>query len=89
VDEPDTSPLQKSRPCDEAAVMAFAHRLACKSARVLRAMKAVVDRASQPGETLALGNDLLVLRDHIRTQEFREGLFRIDQRSAKRAKKPD
>jgi enoyl-CoA hydratase len=77
----------------EASVLTFAKKLAGKSARVLRGMKSVVDRAAQPGHALALGIELLMLRDHMRTPEFREGLAQFDrrsaQRTAQRAEEPD
>jgi enoyl-CoA hydratase len=69
-------------------VLAFARKLARKSPQVLRGMKAVVDQAVRPGEALALRSELLMLRDHMRTAEFREGLMRFGQHSAKRAKEP-
>jgi enoyl-CoA hydratase len=70
-------------------VLAFARKLAGKSPRVLRGMKAIVDQAAQAAQALPLRNELLMLRDHMRTAEFRDGLMRFGRRGPRSGQGPD
>ena len=55
-------------------VQAFTDKLADKSPAVLRRMKAVANRAMNVDEPSALAEEMLNLRAHMRSWDFREGL---------------
>lgn len=55
-------------------VQAFTDKLADKSPAVLRRMKAVANRAMNVDEPAALAEEMLNLRAHMRSWDFREGL---------------
>lgn len=55
-------------------VQAFTDRLSDKSPAVLRRMKAVANRAMNVDEPAALAEEMLNLRAHMRSWDFREGL---------------
>ena len=55
-------------------VQAFTDRLSDKSPTVLRRMKAVANRAMNVDEPAALAEEMLNLRAHMRSWDFREGL---------------
>jgi enoyl-CoA hydratase len=57
-----------------AAAQKLAERLAAKSSLVLRRMKQVANRALDQPEAAALRDEMLVLRDHLRSADVREGL---------------
>ncbi len=57
-----------------AAVEALAERLATKSPAVLRRMKAVANHSFDQSEYAALTDELLNLRDHMRSYDMQEGL---------------
>ena len=52
----------------------LADKIAAKSPAVLRAMKAVADRSQGQSEAAALRDEMLALRDHLRSADLREGL---------------
>lgn len=57
-----------------AAVEAFVEKLAVKSPAVLRRMKAVANRSLDQSEYASLTDELLNLRDHLRSYDVQEGL---------------
>lgn len=57
-----------------AAVQALAEKIATKSPLVLRRMKRVANAAGDKAEGDALKEELLELRDHMRSYDFSEGL---------------
>ncbi len=57
-----------------AAVEAFVEKLAVKSPAVLRRMKAVANRSMDQSEYASLTDELLNLRDHLRSYDVQEGL---------------
>jgi enoyl-CoA hydratase len=56
------------------AVQKLADKMAAKSPAVLRAMKAVANRSQGQTEAAALRDEMLALRDHLRSADLREGL---------------
>jgi enoyl-CoA hydratase len=57
-----------------AAAQKLADKLAAKSPSVLRAMKAVANRSLDQTQAAALRDEMLALRDHLRSADLREGL---------------
>jgi len=57
-----------------AAAQKLADKLAAKSPTVLHAMKGVADRALDLTAATALRDEILALRDHLRSADLREGL---------------
>src|SRR5207344_3236351 len=57
-----------------ATAQKLAERLAAKSPLVLRRMKEIANRALDQSEAAALRDEMLALRDHLRSADVREGL---------------
>jgi enoyl-CoA hydratase len=57
-----------------AAAQTLADKLATRSPAVLRAMKRIANRSLEQSEAAALRDEMLALRDHLRSADLREGL---------------
>jgi enoyl-CoA hydratase/carnithine racemase len=65
-----------------AAAQKLAERLAAKSPLVLRRMKEIANRALDQSEAAALRDEMLALRDHLRSADVREGLAAFVEKRA-------
>lgn len=64
-------------------------RLAAKSPRVLKRMKEVVNRTLNQTETAGLHDEMLALRQHLRSTDVREGLAAFAEKRDPHFEKPD
>jgi enoyl-CoA hydratase len=71
------------------SAQALGERLATKSPRVLRKIKEVVNRALDQTETAALQEEMLALREHLRSADVREGLAAFAEKRNPEFEKPD
>ena len=65
-----------------AAAQKLGERLAAKSPLVLRRMKEIANRALDQSEAAALRDEMLALRDHLRSADVREGLAAFVEKRA-------
>lgn len=64
----------------DSVVSSYAQKLACGSPRVLEQMKSIANATVDADAFIHLRSELLALRDHMRSEDFREGLAGFKER---------